>query len=134
MQQKEQDDDGRNDDLFPQCRGERADRLVNEAGTVVDCFDLDATQCGRNLLNPRFDPVDHRARVFTVPHHDHAADRLAAVVVKGAASEVRAELHAGHVLNAKGHAFALFDDSFLDVADRLRRGHRQCPEILCRER
>src|SRR5262249_29687017 len=96
---------------------EGVDGPADEPGAVVGRDDAHALgQAGLQLLDLLLDALGDGQRVLAVPHQDHAAGDLVAVLLEDAAAELLAELHDGHVADVDRLATALLDDGVLQVA------------------
>ena len=101
---------------------ERLDRALDEIAAVVDRAHDDARrQPLLHLRELRLDVVDRRERVLAEPHHDDAADGVAAAVEIGNAAPDRRARPITRPSSATRIGVPLLvapDDDVLDVADR----------------
>jgi hypothetical protein len=104
--EKQEDHERYDDHLNRQLVRQRVDRTVNQARAIVSRDDLDPL--GRRalqLLEFGLDAVDDVDGIFTVTHHDDAADDVApAVQVGDPAPQLGSELDSGDVPQQHGHA------------------------------
>jgi hypothetical protein len=120
--QKKHDTNEGNDGAFLDQRAlERVDRAVDEVGAVVDRFDAHALrQARRDLGEAVLDVADDGQGVFAEPlKRDPRNDLAFPVHLGNAATFVRGELDARHVLEQNRHAALVLDHDLLQVGQAL---------------
>src|SRR5262245_59654877 len=124
MQQEDHDHDARYDGFLSQRFLKRVHRFADDVGAVVERDDshrhLPAPECrdlkpGLNLLDLVLDAFQDVERILAVTHHNHAAHRLSAGVVQGAAAELWSHLHGGHVTDRDGRPAFLSNDDLAQI-------------------
>ena len=118
MQQEESDHQAHNDQFFDQGLLHRADRLLDQLGTVVRDFDLHPLRKGRfNFFQLFFNAFNDVQGVLFITHDHDAPDHIpAAVQVGHAATDVRPQPDLRDILHENRHARGIrLYDNILDI-------------------
>ena len=121
MQEEHDADEGDDGALLDQRASERVDCAIDQVRAVIDGVEGHALgQAWRNLGDPVLDVADHGECVFAEPLQHDAGNHLAFTVHLGdAATFVRRELDACHVLEQHRDTPVALDDDLLQVGQAL---------------
>ena len=119
MEQENENHNGRDDHLLTEGNGERPNRFVDQASSIVDDLNFDTFQAGFDLLDFFFDAFDDVAWVFTESHHNHASNRFRAIQVDGTAAEFWPELDVSQITNPNRNSVTSSDHRCFNIFDGL---------------
>ena len=127
VHEHQDDDRDRHEHLLGDRCVERSERLVDQAGPVIERHDGNATlgpvgeglcrQPPLDLLDPLLDTPDDRQRVRAVSDDNHAPHRLGPALGERAAPQCRAEMHRGDVPQQDGVAVSRRHGGLLEILD-----------------
>jgi len=129
VQDHQNNDDDRHQNLLTNGVLERSERFRNQPGAVIERFDrylADSTiiegllgEARRDLGNLFLYPFDHRQRVLAVARYHDTTHSLGSRLVQGTAAESRTIFDFGYLIEGDGHILALGDDGLAQVVEVL---------------
>src|SRR6185437_1287813 len=97
-------------------------RSIDQAGAVVARHDFDARrQRWSDLAQLSLDAINYLQRVFTLPHYDDSANRLAFSVPFGHAfTDVRPKAHGAQIAQQHRRAVLAADCDISEIVERMQ--------------
>ena len=125
MHHHEHDNDDRDEYLLPHGILQRAEGLVDEAGSIIKRNHLDLADCAvfkrlfrharRNFTDFCFHPLDHFERVFSITRDDNTTDCFSSRLVQCATPQRGAVFDRGDLIERHRHIVALGNDCLTKV-------------------
>ena len=125
MHHHEHDNDDSNKYLLPHGILQRAEGLVDEAGSIIKRNHFDLADGAifkrlfwhalRNFTDLRFHPLDHFERVFSIARDDHTSDCFSSRLVQCTTPQRGTVFDGGDLIERHWHIVALGNDCLAEI-------------------